>query len=118
MTERYVDTLARLLTKARYRHTTDELMLQQELASHLALLGVKHEREVRLSGKDRIDFLCGTIGIEVKVAGSANNVTAQLLRYAESERVTGLVLFTTRAQIVVPRVLNEKPVARSLYTTL
>ena len=132
MTERYVDTLARLLTKKRYRHTTDELLLQQEIAEHLDVLGVRYEREVRLSGKDRIDFLCGSldktpgvrssgIGIEVKVQGSRNAVAEQLLRYTESKRVSGLGVFTTRAlryRVSMERLSGIHPVIQWLTTRM
>ena len=56
-------------------------------------------REVPLSATDRIDFLIptedGGLGIEVKVDGSTSAVARQLQRYAESDRVTELLLLTT-----------------------
>lgn len=93
----------------------DELRLQEEIEAVLSAHAHPYEREVRLTPGERIDFLVGEkgepgIGLEIKVAGSSTEVTRQLLRYAAHERVTGLVLFTTRTQIIVPDKLCEKPV--------
>jgi hypothetical protein len=57
---------------------------------------LEFEREVKLNATDRIDFLVGTVGIECKVDGSKNAVASQLLRYAESDRISGLILVTIR----------------------
>ena len=108
--------LARLLSSPRYRHTQDELRLQDEIAAFLTLSSISHRREVLLSKADRVDFLVGTIGVEVKVKGSRHAVISQLLRYAAHEAVTELVLFTTRSQLVMPRSLGEKPVVVVRYT--
>lgn len=56
--------------------------------------GIICEAEVRLTPKDRIDLLAGTVGIEVKVAGSRRDVARQLERYAASDRIEALVLAT------------------------
>lgn len=52
------------------------------------------EREVVLTPRDRIDFRCGRVGIEVKIGGSAESVMRQLTRYAP--HVDELILVTTR----------------------
>ena len=112
------DDLVELLMRRRYRHPTDELRLQEEIAELFTEWNIGFEREVALTPRDRIDFLVGTIGIEVKVKGRASAVARQLLRYAEHERITELVLFTTRTQIVVPHTLGGKPVLSGRYMTL
>lgn len=112
------DDLVELLMRRRYRHPTDELRLQEEIADAFTEAGVRFEREVVLTPKDRIDFLVGTVGVEIKVKGSAHAVARQLLRYAEHERVSELVLFTTRTQIVVPPTLGGKCVWNARYITL
>jgi hypothetical protein len=58
------------------------------------------EREVRLGGADRIDFLFRSgLGIEVKVKGQATAVWRQLRRYAvHNDRVRALLLVTTIAR--------------------
>lgn len=74
----------------------DELALQDEIARVLGAGGFAFEREVRLSDADRIDFLVGDIGLEVKTAGTRTQVIRQLHRYAQHERIGELVLATTR----------------------
>lgn len=84
--------------------------LQEGLAEAFADAGLDASREVRLSSRDRIDFLIGAVGIEVKVAGSAPRVLRQLERYAESDRVEELVLVTDRVQAgVQPETVGGKP---------
>jgi hypothetical protein len=81
-----------------YRYTyADEIALQAGLAEALAAESLNAEREVRLTPRDRIDLLVGRVGIEVKVAGTADGVLRQLSRYACSDRIGALVLVTTRA---------------------
>lgn len=71
--------------------------LQAAIADALAPVPV--EREVRLGPNDRVDHLLpGGVVVEVKVAGPRDCVLAQLTRYAAHDRVTGLVLVTTRAR--------------------
>lgn len=57
---------------------TDEAELQAGIATMLNDAGVSFIREVTLSRQDRIDFLIGDIGIEVKVGGSLAAVTRQV----------------------------------------
>lgn len=89
----------------------DEEDLQRGIA--IALDGaVKFHREVRLSGRDRIDFLCAYgVGIEVKVQGRASSVLSQLERYASHDQISALVLVTNRAQVAVglPTAIKGKP---------
>lgn len=68
-------------------------------------------REVRLGSRDRIDFLVGRVGVEVKVGGTLAEVVRQLLRYAERDEIDSLVLVTTQQRHRgAPRELNGKPV--------
>lgn len=82
----------------RYRYA-NEGELQEIVAQVLDRAGVLHEREVALSPSDRIDFLAGTVGIEVKLSGSRGTVIGQLFRYAASERIWSLILVTSRRQL-------------------
>lgn len=89
----------------------DEAALQDLIADSFTSEGVSFEREVRLSAHDRIDFLCDTVGIEVKVDGSVSDVTRQLHRYAQSERVAEIILVTTRSRhTAVPASFAGKPI--------
>lgn len=94
----------------------NELGLQHAIERALVRAGVAYAREVELLGPagrlhgDRIDFLLGDVGLEVKVDGSRADVIRQLDRYAESDQVQHLLLVTTRAQHrAMPRELREKP---------
>lgn len=93
-------TLALVVGSIHSRQFThaDESELQRGLAQAFAEDGLDAQREVRLSQRDRIDFLVGAVGIEVKVKGSAAKVLAQLERYAESDLIDELVLVTSRIQ--------------------
>jgi len=111
--------LGLFLSRGRYRHAQDELKLQEEIAVRLGEHQIAFEREVRLSKTDRIDFMVGAIGVEVKVKGAAHAVMRQLLRYTEDARIAELVLFTTHAQhAYVATELGGKPIHRAVYLTL
>lgn len=85
--------------------------LQEGIARVLSRHGIGFEREVRLPGRGRIDFVvAGVIGLEVKVRGSLSPVTRQLWRYAEAPELEALVLITTRSlHLDFPDELNGKP---------
>jgi len=89
----------------------DELQRGIDLA--LGNADIQREREVRLAPGDRIDFMCGLVGIEVKVDGSISALSRQLLRYAMSGRVGGLVVVTSRMRqaVQLPARLNDKPLS-------
>lgn len=97
---------------------TDERDIQEAIAVLLARKKVRFKREVVLwkpmppeRGGDRIDFLVGRVGIEVKVAGSRNEVMRQLERYCRSDRIDAILLATTRLQLTrMPDTLGGKPV--------
>ncbi|QZN86906.1 hypothetical protein [Cellulomonas sp. C5510] len=97
---------------------TDEVSLHEDMSRVLAAAGIEHEREVRLTPHDRIDFLtAGGVGIEVKVAGSLVAVTRQMQRYAHHDDVHSLVLVTTRAvHHGIPTSLGGVPV--ELYSLI
>lgn len=101
--------------RARYRFI-HEKELQRGIGIQLARAKITYAPEVRLSDDDRIDFLIGDLGVEVKIKGSQKDVIEQLLRYAQHERIGSLLLVTTRLQHLVdfPATLHDKPCA-SLY---
>jgi hypothetical protein len=85
-----------LIRDARFSHL-DERGLQDEIADLFATAGLTVERESRLTPTERIDFLYGRTGIEVKVIGSTASVRRQLGRYAQSGAVDRLILVSTHA---------------------
>lgn len=76
---------------------SSEAAAQRDITAALTASGIEYETEVRLSARDRIDVLCGTIGIEIKVKHSRRDIWHQLLRYAEHDRIEALVLATGRS---------------------
>lgn len=89
----------------------DEAELQAGIEKILKAAGIEFLREVRLSGKDRIDFQIGRLGIEAKVDGSLSAVTRQLHRYAQLETIGELLLVTTRAiHLDAATILNGKKI--------
>lgn len=81
----------------------EALPFDSEASMHEAIKRVLDERkidfahEARLDCRDRIDFLVGLIGIEVKLTSSPTQVASQLLRYAEQPQIEGLLLITNKA---------------------
>jgi hypothetical protein len=89
-----------------------ESELGDAVAKRLSDMGVAFEREVWLNDTDRIDFMVGRVGVELKLKGPVSAVARQLARYAQSERVDSLVLVTTRFKHkAVPKQLCRKPIA-------
>lgn len=86
------------LHTARFRYSS-EAELQNGIAQALTAAGIEHEPEAALSAGERIDFLVGAVGIEVKVGGSAAEVFRQLMRYAESPRIDSLIVVTDKVRI-------------------
>jgi len=99
-----------LLLERSLRGLGEEYRVQAAIEALLKREGIQHVREFTLSPKDRIDFLVGTVGIEVKVAGGIGAVVRQLERYAKHECIQSLVLVTTKSTLArVPLELNGKP---------
>jgi hypothetical protein len=108
-----VERIALLIGDPRLRYSyTHEIELHRGIGQVLADAGEVTDREVILGPRDRIDFLLPDgVGIEVKVAGQAGDVLRQLVRYAASPRVAGLLLVTTRRRHVqgLPTAVAGKP---------
>lgn len=105
-------SIAALIGGTRFRYR-NEIQLHDGIAALLASNGIEGlRREVRLSEHDRIDFLLGDLGIEVKVGGRHGDVWRQMLRYAQHDSIGALLLITTRACHVTgaPLEIDMKPV--------
>jgi hypothetical protein len=76
----------------------NEAVLQGTVLESLEHAGLPFIREYRINPRDRIDFLVGSVGVELKVQGRADDVRRQLERYAEAPEIRDLVLVTTRWQ--------------------
>lgn len=100
-------TIENLLRSYRFNFTSEE-ELQSAVEAIFTENQVNFAREYRLSGKDRIDFLIGTIGLEIKVGFSYADVIRQLHRYAQSPQIEALILLTSRLQHQMPQEINGK----------
>jgi hypothetical protein len=106
-----IEEIVAVLVASRFA-AAPEVELQNAIALALGEAGIAFEREVVLGPGDRIDFLVGDVGIEVKVDGSLSDVTRCLHRYLGSERVSAVVLATTRFRHrAVPREMQGKVIA-------
>jgi hypothetical protein len=76
---------------------SDEKALQVGMASVFTAADLAFEREVRLSDADIVDFMIGTVAIEVKIGGSRRAIYRQLERYCLHDRVGGIILATNVA---------------------
>lgn len=88
----------------------DELQLHLGIETALKQAGFTPTPEVRLTTRDRIDFLIDRTGIEVKIKGSRDALHRQLLRYASSPLIDELLVVTTvRAHRGLPASIGGKP---------
>lgn len=103
--------VARLIRAHRFSFA-NERDLQDSIAVVLERREIPFAREVKLSDRDRIDFLVGLgIGVEVKLDGQLTELMRQLWRYAASEDLTALVVVTPKIRLAqLPNVLLNKPV--------
>jgi len=93
-----------------FRFST-EAELQQGVAAALAERGIDAQPEARISARDRLDFLCGTVGIETKIKGSAADLLRQCQRYLRSDALSGLVVVASELRLSgFPPTLVGKPV--------
>lgn len=104
------EDVIRLLSRFRFRYTS-EAELQAGIGQVLTQYGVAFEREVRLDGHSRVDFLVEkSIVIETKIHGSAPELMRQVSRYAEFPAVSSILVVTSRARHALPKSFNGKPV--------
>lgn len=89
-----VDDVVAALSNRRYRYAS-EVALHAGLSEALTEAGIDHEREVQVAG-GRIDFLIGSLGVEVKIKGSTEALGRQLARYAADPRIEALLVVTSR----------------------
>ena len=101
-----VEKVISTIQSHRFRYSEEE-DLQEGIAAVLTAAGLDVQREVHLDERDRIDLLVGSIGIEVKVAGSAEDAFRQLARYARHPEIEHLVLVTSQYQRLVKEVAGK-----------
>lgn len=86
-----------------------ETGLHDAVAAALSELGIAYERELRLSGRDRLDFFLLESGMAIEVkkhtAGAAE--LRQIIRYLQSERVSSCMLIALRCNGIPASLLNK-----------
>ncbi|ELA9885291.1 hypothetical protein QRL11_004556 [Vibrio parahaemolyticus] len=107
-----LEALIGILRKGKYEFA-DEKVCQEYLEEHFTNLGLRFEREYRLSdGRSIIDFFFPNsgIGLEVKASKAWNKmgVYRQCERYCLNPEVTGLILATAKPQ-GLPEQIEGKP---------
>ena len=87
-----------------------EIELHARLADAMAAEGLEFKQEVTLSPGERIDFMLGRLGLEVKVRQPVQSVLRQLQRYLEQPQLDGLLMVSIRHMPDFPTELAGKPV--------
>ena len=101
--------LRTLLSRFRFRFA-NETELQEGIEKILLDSEFIFAREVPI-GLGRLDFMVDAdIAIETKIGGSANELMRQVSRYAQSDRIQGILVVTSRATHTLPESFNSKPV--------
>lgn len=98
--------LIRFIERRRFQ-LGQEVSTQDQMAEAFRAAGLPARAEVRLSARDRIDFVIGRIGLEVKVQGGKRAILRQIERYAESDELDEIVLVTNVA-MGMPAAINGK----------
>lgn len=78
----------------------NEWDLHSDIEKTLRNARVPLRHEVTLSPGNKIDFVSRGVGIEVKTSGKPVNVVKQLRRYHATDKVSPIILLTTRADHV------------------
>lgn len=89
----------------------NEKVLQSQVADRLTAEGLDFAREVRLSPAHIIDFMVGSVGVEIKIrrpGNSAKAVYMQCLAYCGHHQVQALLLLTNY-MLGLPPDLSGKP---------
>ena len=106
-----VDAVLRALSHIRVpKAAPEEYELHEAVAKALADAGLTAKHEARIAPRCRIDFLCGSVGIEIKKGKAPGaRLHSQCARYLASAEVDALVLVSPRALYLPPRI-GGKPV--------
>lgn len=115
-----IKTIEKILLSYRFNFSTEE-ELQNAVEAVLRENNIDFVREHKLSDQDRIDFLLGSTGLEIKIGFSYADVVRQLHRYAQSKEIDELILLTSRLQHTMPKEINKKNLCTvniSLQTSL
>jgi predicted AAA+ superfamily ATPase len=87
----------------------DEKHLQLLIAQCFIDAGMAFQREVQTS-TGPVDFVIESAAIEVKIKGSAMEVTRQIIRYLEDDRFSEGIVITTKPLVLPLGKSGGKPI--------
>ena len=94
----------------RVRAQQEEHEIHREIARALEAAGIEYIHECPLAPGRRIDFACGSIGVEVKKGRpEAARLRAQLRRYLENTALTAVIVVLQKP-CALPETICGKPV--------
>ncbi len=97
------ETVLAALAAIRAPQARDEYDLHGLTADALQRADIQFRHEAPLAPRCRIDFLCGTVGIEIKRGKPDKTpVEKQLRRYAETGKLTALILLSEKTLPSLP----------------
>lgn len=110
MHEKMTSCIVQAIGRVRCAASCTEEELHAQIACALEADGLEVHHEVRLAPRCRIDFMVGSVGIEIKKSRpERGKLVAQLARYAACEQVTALVVAAPRG-VNLPREIGGKRV--------
>lgn len=93
----------------------EEAELHAAISAALFEAGLEARHEAPIAPRSRIDFLCGSVGIEVKKGKVPRaRLFAQCERYLASPILTSLVLVSPRSLLLPGEIAGKRVVAYSL----
>ncbi len=105
-----MDELLGILHALRIDSMQSEREIQDLIERTLRGNGMPYRREVTLFPGARIDFMCGSTGIEVKKQRpSPKSLREQIRKYLSSDEVQGLIVVAGRG-VTLPDRMAGKPV--------
>ena len=92
-----IERIISALNSIRIPAQPDESDIHNAISLSLTAAGIEFQHEYRLGPRRRIDFVCGSIGIEVKKSRpKASELQAQLKRYLEDSFLTAAIVVLQR----------------------
>lgn len=105
-----IEKICAALSALRIPVAPEERLLHEMIAAALDGAGIAARHEAVIAPRCRIDFLAGSVGIEVKRGRLAPaRLRAQAARYLASPELSALILVTTDAA-PLPEKISGKPV--------
>lgn len=108
--EHELKRLLNVLEQIKVGFLSQETQIHSIIAESLVKNGIEFQHEYRLSSDSRIDFLSGNIGIEVKKSTVKDkDLLKQLKKYSESDKISKIILVTTKS-VNIPSFINNKQI--------